>query len=285
MEARMSECVNLETGLLPISRKWQKCKASWELTRSICPKSQDEQTNISQLCFFMLLLKVCFHTIDKFSTFPMSLDQLLLLRNPTIEVNYLEISRWSSGRIRTRSVEMNLTSDLAAVQKADVSKQPSAPSSSNQLSFLPNEVRASQELKHTHAEQMSRLNIKHQTECDLLEDLRWAASNVLDVSSESVLCWRNSRQTNSRTANLTCWLAVEATSSFLLLWRVFSSETVEARSPVWERNRKLWWRRGRRRSSQEVEQMFGTEVEPESSPGMCENMMNVSAAQQHWPAS
>ncbi|KAK1882727.1 F-BAR and double SH3 domains protein 2, partial [Dissostichus eleginoides] len=33
-------------------------------------------------------------------------------------------------------------------------------------------VRVTQELKHTHAEQMSRLQIKHQTECDLLEDLR-----------------------------------------------------------------------------------------------------------------
>lgn len=38
---------------------------------------------------------------------------------------------------------------------------------------------------------------------------------------------------------------------------------------------------GKARSSQEAEQMFGTEVELESSPGMCENMMNVSAAQHH----
>ncbi|XP_059207338.1 F-BAR and double SH3 domains protein 2-like [Centropristis striata] len=36
----------------------------------------------------------------------------------------------------------------------------------------PRKVRVTQELKHTHAEQMSRLHIKHQTECDLLEDLR-----------------------------------------------------------------------------------------------------------------
>ncbi|MEQ2295531.1 F-BAR and double SH3 domains protein 2, partial [Ameca splendens] len=33
-------------------------------------------------------------------------------------------------------------------------------------------VRLTQELKHTQAEQMSQLQIKHQTECDLLEDLR-----------------------------------------------------------------------------------------------------------------
>ncbi|KAM9846718.1 F-BAR and double SH3 domains protein 2-like [Aulostomus maculatus] len=36
----------------------------------------------------------------------------------------------------------------------------------------PRKVRVTQELKHTHAEQMSRLHVKHQTECDLLEDLR-----------------------------------------------------------------------------------------------------------------
>ncbi|TNM85256.1 hypothetical protein fugu_009434 [Takifugu bimaculatus] len=36
----------------------------------------------------------------------------------------------------------------------------------------PRKVRVSQELKHTHAEQMNRLSVKHQTECDLLEDLR-----------------------------------------------------------------------------------------------------------------
>ncbi|XP_017284684.1 F-BAR and double SH3 domains protein 2-like [Kryptolebias marmoratus] len=36
----------------------------------------------------------------------------------------------------------------------------------------PRKVRLTQELKHTHAEQMSQLQIKHQTECDLLEDLR-----------------------------------------------------------------------------------------------------------------
>ncbi|XP_041657938.1 F-BAR and double SH3 domains protein 2-like [Cheilinus undulatus] len=36
----------------------------------------------------------------------------------------------------------------------------------------PRKVRVTQELKHTHAEQMNRLHIKHQTECDLLEDLR-----------------------------------------------------------------------------------------------------------------
>uniref|UniRef100_A0A3Q1EEY7 FCH and double SH3 domains 2 n=1 Tax=Acanthochromis polyacanthus TaxID=80966 RepID=A0A3Q1EEY7_9TELE len=39
----------------------------------------------------------------------------------------------------------------------------------------PRKVRVTQELKHTHAEQMSRLQIKHQTECDLLEDLRKCA--------------------------------------------------------------------------------------------------------------
>ncbi|CAL8268241.1 unnamed protein product [Merluccius merluccius] len=36
----------------------------------------------------------------------------------------------------------------------------------------PRKVRVTQELKQTHAEQLSRLQVKHQTECDLLEDLR-----------------------------------------------------------------------------------------------------------------
>ncbi|XP_038833289.1 F-BAR and double SH3 domains protein 2-like [Salvelinus namaycush] len=36
----------------------------------------------------------------------------------------------------------------------------------------PRKVKVTQELKHTHTEQMSRLHIKHQTECDLLEDLK-----------------------------------------------------------------------------------------------------------------
>ncbi|XP_024249449.1 F-BAR and double SH3 domains protein 2 isoform X1 [Oncorhynchus tshawytscha] len=36
----------------------------------------------------------------------------------------------------------------------------------------PRKVKVTQELKQTHAEQISRLHIKHQTECDLLEDLR-----------------------------------------------------------------------------------------------------------------
>lgn len=36
----------------------------------------------------------------------------------------------------------------------------------------PRKVRLTQELKHTQAEQMNQLQIKHQAECDLLEDLR-----------------------------------------------------------------------------------------------------------------
>ncbi|XP_057677231.1 F-BAR and double SH3 domains protein 2-like [Corythoichthys intestinalis] len=36
----------------------------------------------------------------------------------------------------------------------------------------PRKVRVTQELKHTHGEQLNRLHVKHQAECDLLEDLR-----------------------------------------------------------------------------------------------------------------
>lgn len=41
-------------------------------------------------------------------------------------------------------------------------------------SFFLLQVRVTQGLKQTHTEQINRLHIKHQTECDLLEDLRWA---------------------------------------------------------------------------------------------------------------
>ncbi|TRZ02152.1 hypothetical protein DNTS_014243 [Danionella cerebrum] len=33
-------------------------------------------------------------------------------------------------------------------------------------------VKVTQELKNTHMEQLGRLHLKHQTECDLLEDMR-----------------------------------------------------------------------------------------------------------------
>ncbi|XP_041734080.2 F-BAR and double SH3 domains protein 2-like isoform X3 [Coregonus clupeaformis] len=36
----------------------------------------------------------------------------------------------------------------------------------------PRKVKVTQELKNTHIEQMTRLHLKHQTECDLLEDMR-----------------------------------------------------------------------------------------------------------------
>lgn len=36
----------------------------------------------------------------------------------------------------------------------------------------PRKVRVTQELKHTHTEQINRLQLKHQSECELLEDLR-----------------------------------------------------------------------------------------------------------------
>ncbi|XP_078142768.1 F-BAR and double SH3 domains protein 2-like [Centroberyx gerrardi] len=48
----------------------------------------------------------------------------------------------------------------------------------------PRKVRVTQELKHTHAEQMSRLHIKHQTECDLLEDLRTFSQKKAAVERE-----------------------------------------------------------------------------------------------------
>uniref|UniRef100_A0A8C7NFR1 FCH and double SH3 domains 2 n=1 Tax=Oncorhynchus mykiss TaxID=8022 RepID=A0A8C7NFR1_ONCMY len=55
---------------------------------------------------------------------------------------------------------------------------------SSDISFLP-QVKVTQELKHTHAEQMSRLHIKHQTECDLLEDLNSEIKGHRSSSSPS----------------------------------------------------------------------------------------------------
>uniref|UniRef100_A0A4W6D6V4 FCH and double SH3 domains 2 n=1 Tax=Lates calcarifer TaxID=8187 RepID=A0A4W6D6V4_LATCA len=54
-------------------------------------------------------------------------------------------------------------------------------------------VRVTQELKHTHAEQMSRLHIKHQTECDLLEDLREWPDSLIEEQADhrNMYCvWR-----------------------------------------------------------------------------------------------
>ncbi|XP_076017456.1 F-BAR and double SH3 domains protein 2-like isoform X2 [Genypterus blacodes] len=48
----------------------------------------------------------------------------------------------------------------------------------------PRKVRVTQELKHIHAEQTSRLHIKHQTECDLLEDLRTFSQKKAAVERE-----------------------------------------------------------------------------------------------------
>ncbi|CAL8345880.1 unnamed protein product [Arctogadus glacialis] len=36
----------------------------------------------------------------------------------------------------------------------------------------PRKVKVTQELKNTHTDQMTRLHFKHQTECDLLDDMR-----------------------------------------------------------------------------------------------------------------
>lgn len=43
----------------------------------------------------------------------------------------------------------------------------------NDMFFCFLQVKVTQELKNTHLEQMTRLHFKHQTECDLLEDMRY----------------------------------------------------------------------------------------------------------------
>lgn len=46
------------------------------------------------------------------------------------------------------------------------------------VSFYFLQVKVTQELKNTHTEQMTRLHFKHQTECDLLEDMRYGHAHL-----------------------------------------------------------------------------------------------------------
>uniref|UniRef100_A0A3Q3LN86 FCH and double SH3 domains 2 n=1 Tax=Mastacembelus armatus TaxID=205130 RepID=A0A3Q3LN86_9TELE len=48
-------------------------------------------------------------------------------------------------------------------------------------------VKVTQELKNTHTEQMTRLHFKHQTECDLLEDMRYEHISVSHACTDKIL--------------------------------------------------------------------------------------------------
>lgn len=50
------------------------------------------------------------------------------------------------------------------------------------------QVKVTQELKNTHAEQLTRLHFKHQCECDLLEDMRYE-THLHDVHTENGEGW------------------------------------------------------------------------------------------------
>lgn len=50
-----------------------------------------------------------------------------------------------------------------------------------------------QELKNTHAEQLTRLHFKHQCECDLLEDMRYE-THLHDVHTENGEGWGKERR-------------------------------------------------------------------------------------------
>lgn len=41
------------------------------------------------------------------------------------------------------------------------------------------QVKVTQELKNTHADQLTRLHFKHQCECDLLEDMRYEKTSAI----------------------------------------------------------------------------------------------------------
>lgn len=48
------------------------------------------------------------------------------------------------------------------------------------------QVKVTQELKNTHTEQMTRLHFKHQTECDLLEDMRYVCMHTHNSSQKMI---------------------------------------------------------------------------------------------------
>uniref|UniRef100_A0A3Q0S5E8 F-BAR domain-containing protein n=1 Tax=Amphilophus citrinellus TaxID=61819 RepID=A0A3Q0S5E8_AMPCI len=91
----------------------------------------------------------------------------------------------------------------------------------------PRKVRVTQELKHTHAEQMSRLQIKHQTECDLLEDLR-------SFSQKRAAIERDYAQALQKLANQYLkreWPEMEEPSdhrNMYCVWRAYLEGTVQA---------------------------------------------------------
>ena len=48
--------------------------------------------------------------------------------------------------------------------------------------FPHHQVKVTQEMKNIHTEQMTRLHLKHQTECDLLEDMRYTQAHTILLS-------------------------------------------------------------------------------------------------------
>uniref|UniRef100_A0A673NJG8 F-BAR and double SH3 domains protein 2-like n=1 Tax=Sinocyclocheilus rhinocerous TaxID=307959 RepID=A0A673NJG8_9TELE len=55
----------------------------------------------------------------------------------------------------------------------------------------PRKVKVTQEVKHTHTEQLNRLQLKHQTDLDFLEDLRSSLIHILHSPSEEQRDSRN----------------------------------------------------------------------------------------------
>lgn len=55
------------------------------------------------------------------------------------------------------------------------------------VSFCFLQVKVTQELKNTHTEQTTRLHFKHQTECDLLEDMRYEHICITCVYQNNVV--------------------------------------------------------------------------------------------------
>uniref|UniRef100_A0A3B5MKU1 FCH domain-containing protein n=1 Tax=Xiphophorus couchianus TaxID=32473 RepID=A0A3B5MKU1_9TELE len=91
----------------------------------------------------------------------------------------------------------------------------------------PRKVRLTQELKHTQAEQMSHLQIKHQTECDLLEDLRTFSQKRAAVERDYAQKLHKPVARNHKSLFPAC-LSFFLLRNMFCVWRAYLEGTVQA---------------------------------------------------------
>lgn len=84
---------------------------------------------------------------------------------------------------------------------------PPAPPHPSHPSFVSFQVKVTQELKNTHADQLTRLHFKHQCECDLLEDMRYETHLHYVHAEKGRRSGGTDCQTTGKCADL-CWTAM-----------------------------------------------------------------------------